>query len=117
MKDQKKISIIIPCYNAEKYIEKCLDSLVNQTIGIEQMDIIIDDASTDLFRVYINKYKEKYPDSFHVIINKKNFGQTIARNIGMDLVKTDYLAFVDADDWVETRLYEKMLEPAEKISL
>lgn len=112
---EKKISIIIPCYNAEKYIDQCLDSLLNQTIGIEQMNIIIiDDASTDSSRVHINKYKERYPHSFHLIINKFNSGQAIARNTGMDLVKTDYLTFVDADDWVEAQLYEKMLEPAEK---
>lgn len=71
---EKKISIIIPCYNAENYIDQCLDSLVNQTLGIEQMDIIIiDDASTDSSRVHINKYKERYPDSFHLIINNSNF--------------------------------------------
>lgn len=111
---EKKISIIIPCYNAENYIDQSLDSLVNQTLGIEQMDIIIDDASTDSCRVHINKYKERYPDSFHLIINKTNSGQAIVRNTGMDLVKTDYLAFMDADDWVEAQLYEKMLETAEE---
>ena len=67
---EKKISIIIPCYNAEKYIDQCLDSLLNQTIGIEQMNIIIiDDASTDSSRVHINNQMKAMRIPFLVFIN------------------------------------------------
>lgn len=111
----KKISIIIPCFNAEKYIDKCLDSLVNQTIGVENMDIIVvDDASTDSSVKHIMKYQRLYSGSIHLIRRSVNSGQAIARNIGMDNAKADFLAFVDADDWVEHDYYETILEPAEK---
>ena len=110
MINRKKISIIVPCYNTERYIEECLESIVNQTIGIENIQlIIIDDASTDNSLEYILKYANKYPDSVLVEILKENCGQANARNIGIDLAETPYLVFVDSDDWISLDFCEKML--------
>lgn len=112
---EKRISVIIPVYNAEKYIKKCLDSLINQTIGIENMQlIIIDDASNDDSLRYIMEYEQTFSESILLVVLKKNGGQANARNIGMDYVMAPYFTFVDADDWVESDIYEKMLGPAEK---
>ena len=109
----KQISVIVPCYNVEKYIEQCLQSIMNQTIGIHNMKVIlVDDASTDSTLSYLLKYEELFPQSIEIIALDKNCGQANARNIGMDEVKTEYFAFVDADDWLELDMYEKMLKPA-----
>lgn len=110
---ERILSVIIPCYNAEKYIEKCLDTIVNQTIGIQNLElIIIDDASTDNSLLCIKKYKEQYPENILIILLEQNAGQANARNIGMRYVTSKYFTFVDADDWLELDAYEKMLMPA-----
>ena len=111
----KWISVIIPAFNEEKYIRECLDSIVKQTIGIDHIEvIIIDDASTDNSLQYILYYKQLYPDSIRVIPLKENGGQAHARNIGMFYATAPFLTFVDADDWVEVNIYEKLLDVAVK---
>lgn len=108
----KRISVIIPCYNAGKYITDCLDSLIAQTIGIENMDIIIvNDASVDNSWEIITKYENAYPQSITAIMLEENGGQANARNIGIEWASAPYLSFVDADDWVDHDIYERMLEP------
>lgn len=112
---KKQISIIIPCYNAEKYIKTCIESLINQTIGLHNMEIIIiDDASTDSSREQVLRYEKLYSESIFLISLDKNLGQANARNIGIEMSSGEYLTFVDADDWVEPDIYEKMMIPARK---
>ena len=111
---KKLVSVIIPCFNAEKYIAECLDSLINQTIGIDNLEIIvIDDASTDNSINVVERYQKVYPESITHICLPKNCGQAHARNIGIDQANGEYLTFVDADDWVSLDIYKKLLEPLE----
>ncbi len=111
----KKLSIIIPCYNVEKYIDRCLKSLIYQTIGYKNLEIIcIDDASTDGTRGCLEKWQKRFPDNIINYFCKENGKQGTARNIGMDISTTDYVSFVDADDWVEEKMYEALYTTEEK---
>lgn len=100
------ISIIIPVYNAEKTISRCLDSLVHQTYKDLQI-IIIDDGSTDASFSICQKYQEN--DKRIDLLHQPNAGQSAARNLGMDHAKGEYISFVDADDYVKTDTYEKVI--------
>ncbi|BAB80207.1 glycosyltransferase [Clostridium perfringens] len=93
-----KVSIIIPIYNVENYLDKCLDTAVNQTLGCIEI-IGIDDGSTDKSRDILNKYAKKY--SFIKIINKENGGLSSARNTGIINAKGEYIYFLDSDDYIE----------------
>lgn len=102
------LSVIIPAYNAEKYIDKCIVSLVNQTIFNKIEIIIIDDGSTDSTRKRLEKYDKVYPNIFLKSI--ENSGVSKARNIGIEQATGKYVTFLDADDWIEPACYEKMCE-------
>lgn len=109
--EKVKISIIVPVYNVEQYLEECLNSLINQTlIGIEI--IIVNDGSTDNSTFIINKYKNKYKNI--KVINQKNSGLSEARNTGIKNSTGKYLAFVDSDDYVDVDMFEKLYNKAEK---
>ena len=102
-----KISVIVPVYNVEDYIERCLTTLKNQTMKDLEF-IIVDDGSTDESAKIIKKFvKEDARFSYH---KKKNGGLSDARNYGMKYAKGEYLAFLDSDDYVDLDLYEKMYE-------
>lgn len=104
----KKISIIIPVYNAEKYVERGLSSIVHQTI-FEKLDvIIINDGSTDKSLKLCEQYSEKYENI--EVFSKENGGVSSARNLGLEKVKTKYVCFFDIDDTVELDMYEKLLD-------
>lgn len=104
-----KISIIIPCYNVEKYLPKCLDSIVNQTY--KNLEIIcINDGSTDNTLDLLNKYKLN--DSRIVVIDQENSGASMARNNGLNYVTGDYIMFVDSDDWIDLYTCEIALNKA-----
>lgn len=110
------VSIIIPCYNVELYIKRAINSLVKQTIGIEKIQVIlIDDASTDNTLYYLKEMEANYPEQVYVIPLESNVGQGKARNIGFLYAEAPYIAYLDADDWIEPDMYEKMLYAAEKI--
>lgn len=98
-----QVSIIVPAYNAEKTIEKCLDSLFNQTLK-ELEIIVINDCSKDNTLKILKKYKNK----IKLIDNKKNLGPAGSRNKGLDVAQGKYIGFVDADDWVAPNMYELM---------
>lgn len=101
-----KVSIIIPVYNAEEYLERCLDSVVNQTL--EDIEIIcVNDCSTDNSIEILNEYAKK-DSRIKVIDCKSNGGESKARNIGLDNATGEYLAFVDNDDTVDLNFYEKL---------
>lgn len=106
---EKLISIIIPCYNVEKYVDRCFDSLKNQTIGIDKMEIIfINDASSDGTLSKLSSYEEQYPEDILVINFEENQRQGTARNVALEYASAPYIGYVDADDWVEPTMFEKM---------
>lgn len=102
----KKVSIIVPIYNVEKYIGKCIKSIVNQTYKNLEI-ILVDDGSTDSSLSICKEYKKK--DERIVLVHKKNTGVSDARNKGLELVTGDYLAFIDADDYVNDNYIEELL--------
>ncbi|MBQ8751381.1 MAG: glycosyltransferase [Alphaproteobacteria bacterium] len=109
MQDKPKISVIIPIYNGEQYLTKCLESVINQTL--KDIEIIcINDGSTDNSLSVLQEYASK--DDRIIIINKENEGQGIARNKGIEIAKGEYIGFVDPDDWIDINMYEKMYSQA-----
>lgn len=111
----KKISIIIPCYQVDKYIDRCINSLLNQTIGMDNLELIfVDDCSTDKTVDIIKSYKKKYPDNIIVVECEENGRQGRARNIGLTYATGEYIGFVDADDWIEPEMYEHMYEKIDR---
>jgi len=103
----KKISIIIPCYNCENTIDYCLNAVITQTIGIQNLEIIlINDASTDSTLSKLYEYEKKYPDTILVINCTENGRQGTARNIGLSYATGEYVAYVDDDDVMEQNMYE-----------
>lgn len=112
-----KLSVIIPFFNAEKYIDKCLDSIVNQTIGINNLEVIlIDDASTDNSLAIVQEYVSKY-SSLKIIKNKINKGAGLSKNEGLKHVSCDYVTFVDADDFVSLNAFKYCLDNIESSDL
>lgn len=98
-----KISVIIPVYNAEKYLKECLDSVLNQSL--KELEIIcVNDGSTDNSLNILKQYSEK--DNRVTVIDKKNGGVSSARNAGIEIAKGEYIAFVDSDDYLELNAYE-----------
>lgn len=101
------ISIIIPCYNVSKYIDRCINSLINQTIGFENLQIIlVDDASTDNTPERLKYYENLYPQQISLILCERNGRQGTARNIGLQYAVAPYIGFVDSDDWIEPDMFE-----------
>lgn len=110
-----KISIIIPCYNVEKYISRCIKSLINQTLGIEYLQLIfVNDASTDSTLKIISEYEKKYPENICIINLEKNMGQGYARNAALNYAYANYIGYVDSDDWVELNMFEKLFDKMTK---
>ncbi|MDH5092757.1 glycosyltransferase [Clostridium perfringens] len=109
-----KISFIVPVYNVERYLSKCLDSLVNQTINEKEV-IIINDGSTDNSLEICNMYKDKY--DFIKIINQKNGGLSSARNNGIKNSKGKYIQFVDSDDYIDVNCGKIFVDLCEKNNL
>lgn len=106
-----KVSIIVPIFNVEKYLSRCLDSILCQTL--EEIEIIaINDGSTDLSLDILNKYAAM--DRRLKVINKSNSGVSSARNKGIFLAKGEYIGFVDPDDWIDNEMYEVMYDNALK---
>lgn len=111
----KKISVIVPCYNAERYIEKCLSSLESQTIGINNLEIIlVNDASTDVTGNFLEQFEQKHPEDVMVIHLEQNCKQGGARNVGLSYASGEYVIFLDADDWIEADFYEELYDIATK---
>ena len=106
-----KVSVIVPVYNVEKYLDKCLDSLANQTLKDLEI-IIVNDGSPDNSEDIIKKYTKKYKNFKYY--KKENGGLSSARNYGIKYASGDYIAFLDSDDYVKSDMYEKMYEKAIK---
>ncbi|MDV4150428.1 glycosyltransferase [Clostridium sp. AL.422] len=104
------ISIILPIYNVEKYLQECLESILNQSYKDYEL-IIVDDGSKDNSLKIVNSYKEKFKNL--VILTQENKGVSVARNLALSYANGDYISFVDSDDFLD----EKMLEKVMKIAL
>lgn len=109
-----KYSFIVPVYNTEKYLKKCLDSLVNQTYKDFEI-IIVNDGSTDNSINIINEYSKKYKNI--KVINQKNGGLSHARNEGVKNANGKYILFVDSDDYVETELLNEVEQKIDGLDL
>lgn len=106
------VSVVVPVYNTEKYLKRCLDALVGQTISHSELEIVVvDDGSTDSSPDILQEYEEKYPDLIRVF-HKSNGGQATARNMGIQKAKGEYIGFADSDDYVDVTMYEKLFELA-----
>ena len=111
MKKQPLISILVPCYNVEKYLEQCLDSIVNQTL--KDIEIIcINDGSTDSTLDIIKSYAKS--DKRIVIIDKQNEGYGKSMNRGLDAATGKYIGIVESDDWVDSNMFQELTDIAEK---
>ena len=107
-----KISVIVPIYNTEKFLRKCIESIVNQTL--QEIEIIlINDGSTDNSHNICLEYAEKDPEKIKYI-NNKNIGCSATRNLGIKLAQGEYITFVDSDDYIEKEMYEEMYRKALK---
>lgn len=105
-----KISVIVPVYNTEKYLRKCLDSLIFQTL--EEIEVVaVNDGSTDGSKDILEEYKAKYPEKMQ-LVHKENGGQATARNLALKLCKGEYIGFLDSDDFVKSDMFEKMYQAA-----
>ena len=108
-----KVSVIVPFHNVEKYISKCLTSLIYQSL--DDIEIIcINDASNDDSKNIVQHYMGN--DERIILLNVENMsGQSYARNLGLEVASGEYIGFVDSDDWVELDMYEKMYNKAKSV--
>lgn len=105
------VSIIVPIYNVEQYLSKCIESIINQTLSNIEI-ILINDGSTDNSGVIADFYSEK--DSRIKVIHKENGGQGSARNRGIEIARGEYIGFIDSDDWIDLNMYEVLYKEAKK---
>lgn len=105
------ISVIVPVYNVDKYLNRCIDSILNQTF--KQIEVIlVDDGSTDNSPIICDEYSNKYENI--KVIHKKNNRVAAARNDGIKIATGKYIALVDSDDWIEPNMLEEMYNKAEE---
>lgn len=107
---QIKVSVIIPVYQVENYLERAVDSVLAQTLEEKEI-ILVDDGSEDASPQICDRYAQQYPGLIHVI-HKANEGLGMARNSGLNIARGEYVAFLDSDDTVEPEMYEQMYEKA-----
>ncbi|WP_338778803.1 glycosyltransferase [Metabacillus sp. FJAT-52054] len=113
MKEQPLLSIIVPVYNVEKYLAKCLDSIIDQTYSNLEI-IVVNDGSKDKSKLICNDYALK--DKRINVIHKENGGLSSARNTGLEIATGKYIGFVDSDDWIDSDMYETLLSSATKFN-
>ena len=110
---EPKISFIIPVYNVEDYLEKCFNSILNQSSGDWEIIVINDGSTDDSLKICLD-YQEHYQNV--TVISQANCGQGSARNSGLNISRGKYVSFVDPDDWVESGMVEELLPILEKSS-
>ncbi|WP_147329299.1 glycosyltransferase family 2 protein [Fusobacterium mortiferum] len=109
-----KISVMVPIYNTSKYLKKCLDSIINQSL--KEIEIIcVNDGSTDNSLEILKEYQQR--DKRIIIINKKNGGLTSARNCALRIAKGEYCLNIDSDDWIEGNYFETIYNKADEKKL
>jgi glycosyltransferase involved in cell wall biosynthesis len=104
-----QVSVIVPCYNVLDYVDKCLETLVQQTLTAIEI-ISINDASTDETGARLDKWQSKYPKKIKVIHHQENLGLSFARNSGLAVAKGECIGFVDSDDYVDTTMFAKLYQ-------
>ncbi|MBQ6217757.1 MAG: glycosyltransferase [Erysipelotrichaceae bacterium] len=109
-----RLSIVVPVYNTESYLKRCLDSIVGQSFTDFEL-ILVDDGSKDNSSVICDRYGKS--DDRIKVIHKENEGVSIARNTGMTVAKGEYLTVVDSDDWLETEMYQSMFKYIDEYEL
>lgn len=114
MDNLPKISVIIPVYNAEKYIKRCLNSIIHQSFNDLEI-LCVNDGSTDKSLNIIQKFSKK--DKRIKIFNTSNNGQGSARNLGLKYAKGEYISFIDADDWIKKDMYQKLYHKSKENDL
>lgn len=100
------VSVVVPVYNVEKYINQCVESIINQTYRNIEI-ILVDDGSTDTSGIICDEWKQI--DNRVRVIHKANGGLSSARNVGIDVAKGEYIGFVDSDDYIATNMYELLI--------
>lgn len=110
-----ELTIIVPVYNVEKYLRECLNSIYSIK-NIDYEVILVNDGSTDNSLTILNEYRDKYFERTK-IINKKNGGLSSARNIGIENSKGEYISFIDSDDIIDAREYEKFFREGKELNL
>lgn len=114
MENPPLLSVIVPVYNVEKYLKRCIDSIILQTY-INLQIILVDDGSTDSSGRICDEYTKK--DSRIIAIHQENEGLSGARNTGMLFVRGEYVSFVDSDDWIHPQMYEKLMNAIQTYNL
>jgi glycosyltransferase involved in cell wall biosynthesis len=109
-----KISVIIPVYNVESYLHRCINSILNQTFQDFEI-ILINDGSNDKSGQICDDYAQK--DKRIKVIHKENARVSAARNDGIKMAKGKYVSFIDSDDWIEPEMYQQMINKAEELNL
>lgn len=104
------ISVIVPIYNVEKYLKKCVDSIINQTLTNIEI-ILVNDGSTDNCGQIIDEYANN--DKRIVVVHKENGGQSSAKNMGLDIAKGKYIGFIDSDDFIHNDMYKNLYDAIE----
>lgn len=107
----RKVSVVVPCYNVEGYLRRCLDSLLAQSHPDVEV-IMVEDCSTDGTKIIVEEYEKKYRN-FRAIYNKENGGLGNARNVGISAARSRYIAFLDSDDWLPRNFLSEMLDTLE----
>lgn len=111
---QLKVSVVVPAFNVEKYIGKCIESLLNQTLSEIEI-IVVNDNSTDSTLQILTEFAKK-DSRVKILDNKVNIGVSAARNLGIKSAKGEYIGFVDSDDWVAVDYYEKLYNAAKRFN-
>ena len=106
-KNKPLISVIVPVYNVEKYLDVCVKSIISQTYQNLEI-ILIDDGSTDLSSQKCDDWAKR--DLRINTIHQQNAGQSVARNVGLNIAKGEYIGFVDSDDYIDEHMYEKLID-------
>lgn len=103
------ISVIIPCYHAERYIERCMGCLLRQTIGFKNLEVIfVNDGSVDGTLGKLMWWENEYPEQIILVNCEKNYGPGYAKNLGFQYATAEYIAFLDVDDLIADSFYEKL---------
>jgi len=106
MNQQPLLSVIVPCYNVEQYVDKCISSIIGQTYANLEI-LLIDDGSSDHTGARCDAWQER--DARIRVIHKQNEGPSYARRTGIENARADYITFVDSDDWIDTNMYTQMM--------
>lgn len=113
MEKNKLISVIVPCYNVEKYVENTILCLINQTYKNIEI-IVVEDCSTDNTYNILQNIQKQYPDRIKLFKNDKNGGLAYTRNKGLEYVNGEYIGYIDSDDYVDSNYFEELLNAMEK---